>query len=310
MVEVVTVGEILVEIMRKGTDVTLKEASNFVGPFPSGAPAIFTDAIARLDHESGIVGGVGYDEFGECVLNRLGNDGVNLEAIKKSEDLSTGVAFVTYFSDGSRKFIYHLENSAAGVIDADDVKEDYFKGASILHLNGCSLTMGEKMREGCYKAVEIAHDNGLLVSLDPNIRVELEGAEGSREIIEPVLKSADIIIPTEEELQGITGVENVDEAVNKLVDSGVELTALKKGSEGCEIFTEGKSLKIPPFEVEEIDPTGAGDAFSAGIVVGRIEGMSLRKMGTFANAVGARAVAKKGPMEGLARRSEIDKMIR
>ena len=94
-----------------------------------------------------------------------------------------------------------------------------------------------------------------------------------------------------------------------MVENGVATVAVKNGKERCRIYTKDKKVEARSFDVKEVDPTGAGDAFSAGMVVGWLEGMNLEKLAIFANAVGGRAVTAKGPMEGLAWRSEIDKMV-
>ena len=77
MAEIMTMGEIIVEILRDGVDKPLDKAEVFRGPYPSGAPAIFIDTVARLGHKAAIVGGVGVDDFGKCLLNRLEGDGVD-----------------------------------------------------------------------------------------------------------------------------------------------------------------------------------------------------------------------------------------
>ena len=105
MAEIWTMGEMLVEIMRPCEGVELYEQGSFLGPFPSGAPAIFIDTVAKLGHQGGIIGGVGADDFGKCLLDRLKSDGVDCRFVLESKKNSTGVAFVTYFEDGSRKFI-------------------------------------------------------------------------------------------------------------------------------------------------------------------------------------------------------------
>lgn len=309
MPKVVTVGEILVEVMRKDVDVPLRRPADFVGPFPSGAPAIFIDATARLGVSAGIIGGVGRDEFGECVLERLGRDGVDTSMIKRVEGLSTGVAFVSYRSDGSRKFIYHMGNSAAGAITVTDIPEDYIGGASVVHINGSSLAMGAGMRDACYKAVEIGRRGGAHISFDPNIRKEL-GSEKLRELFSPVLKSCTILIPTSNELAEICGTEDEGNAARGMLDRGVKIVAVKDGDRGCRIYTREGKVEALAFKVEVVDPTGAGDAFSAGIVVGHLEGMKLEELAVFANAVGASAVTVRGPMEGLAWRDKVEEMIR
>ena len=83
-----TMGEILVEIMRPRPDMPLSEPGEFLGPYPSGVPAIFIDAVARLGREAGItggiVGGVGQDGFGRAVLDRLQADGVDCSNVRRT----------------------------------------------------------------------------------------------------------------------------------------------------------------------------------------------------------------------------------
>jgi sugar/nucleoside kinase (ribokinase family) len=307
--KVITAGEMLVEVMRKDVDIPLDRPDEFVGPFPSGAPAIFIDAVARLGVSAGIIGGVGDDEFGECLQKRLKNDSVDLSGVKVDEDLSTGVAFVSYFSDGSRKFLYHMGNSAAGAVDESDVKGSFIGSADVLHINGSSLAMGEKMRRTCYRAVKLAKREGLAISFDPNLRTELLGVEKTRDICSPLLDSCDILIPGADELKGITGIEDEERAVREMLERGMELVAVKDGADGSRFYKEDETFEGEPFDVEEIDPTGAGDAFSGATVVGWLEEMELDKLATFANAVGAAAVTEKGPMEGLPERAEVERMV-
>ena len=119
--EIWTMGEILVEVMRPKSDMQLFDAGEFLGPYPSGAPAIFIDTAARLGHRAGIIGGVGTDDFGKCLLDRLKKDGVDCSYIISVPDISTAIAFVTYFNDGSRKFIYHIGNTPAAMAKSPDI---------------------------------------------------------------------------------------------------------------------------------------------------------------------------------------------
>lgn len=307
---VVTAGELLVEIMRVEEGVPFDEPATFRGPFPSGAPAIFADAVARLGRESGIIGTVGDDGFGRCILNRLERDGVDVSAVRTVSDVATGVAFVTYFADDSREFIFHMGNSAAGRVDPTGVRDSLVSGVDAVHLNGSSLAMGEPMRELCYGLADAAASDDRLLSLDPNLRLELGGIERSRERIAPVLGQATVVTPTAEELRLLTGIDTRADAVEELLDGGVDLVAVKQGADGCRLYTRSETVSHPGFDVDVVDPTGAGDAFSAAAVVGRLEGMGLDTLAAFANAAGARAVSAKGPMEGLAARAAVEDLLR
>ena len=87
MSEIWTIGEILVEIMRPREDMGFYEKGEFLGPFPSGAPAIFIDTAARLGHACGIIGGTGRDDFGRCATGRLERDGVCCKYIALCEQV-------------------------------------------------------------------------------------------------------------------------------------------------------------------------------------------------------------------------------
>ncbi|WP_136688005.1 sugar kinase [Halorhabdus amylolytica] len=309
MTDVLTVGELLVEIMRPEADIPFAETGEFVGPFASGAPGIFSDAVARLEADSGIVAAVGDDGFGDCILGRLERDGVDTSQVIVSDNRSTGVAFVGYFTGGSRQFIYHMDNAAAGEISKRDVQADYLQNARALHVNGSSVAMGERMREACYEAVTIARRNDLLLSLDPNLRTELLSVEESREILDPIVDVADVVTPTEDELATLTGASDPTVGASQLLDRGIDLVALKRGADGCRLYTNERRLDFDAFDAREIDPTGAGDAFSAAIIVGLLEGMPDARLGAFANATGAKAVSEQGPMEGLPTRDEVIAMV-
>ena len=116
MKEIWTMGEPICEIMRPDKKMGLKEAGTFLGPYASGAPAIFIDTAAKLKHPCGFIGTIGEDDFGLCVKEKLEKDGVNCTYLSVDREVSTGVAFVAYDNEDERTFIYHVGNAAAGRI--------------------------------------------------------------------------------------------------------------------------------------------------------------------------------------------------
>ncbi len=307
---VVSMGELLVEIMRGRVDEPLGIAGTFVGPFSSGAPAIFIDTVARLGVGCGFIGSVGEDDFGRLIVRRLREDGVDTTYIRSLSDYTTGVAFVAYSSDGTRKFIYHISHAASGKISDGQIDSGYLSKVKYLHIMGSSLSMNESWRKACYKAAEIVKESGGKISFDPNLRPELLDVEKIREISEPILSSCEIVLPSGEEARMLTGIEDADRASQRLLEYGPSIIALKRGKEGSWIYTKRDKLEVPSFSVEEVDPTGAGDCFDAGFIVGILQGWSLEKVARFANAVGALAVTKKGPMEGAPWPEEVEEMLK
>lgn len=300
-----TVGEILVEIMTNRIDQEFLEPGELSGPYPSGAPAIFIDQAARMGASCGIIARVGDDDFGQLNIRRLQNDGVDTSGILATPGYTTGTAFVTYFSDGSRKFIFHFIHSAAGKLCPEDVDGEYVKQAKFLHIMGCSLSTTESMRQAILKAVGIAKENGVKISFDPNIRPELMNDESVKYAFQSILSSTDILLTGKSEALAISGEKTIEKAIDKLKANGIGLIIVKSGSEGARAYTKNGSLDAPLFSVREVDPTGAGDCFDGAFIAGLAEGKSIEEALTLASAAGALGVTKKGPMEGAAFRQDI-----
>jgi sugar/nucleoside kinase (ribokinase family) len=304
-IEIIALGEALVEVMRERIGDPLDRASTFVGPFPSGAPAIFADQAARLGHRVGFIGAVGDDDFGTCQLERLNRDGIDTVYCPRLRDRATGVAFVAYFSDGNRRFLYHIAHAAAGQMP--DADEQYLRQAKVLHICGSSLSVSERMRQSCYRAAEIVVGAGGRISFDPNLRPELLGGEEAlRQVCAPVLERAHVVLPSGAEAELLTGVRGAREACRAVLELGPRVVGLKRGAQGCTIFTEGQEVEVPAYQVEAVDPTGAGDCFDAGFVVGLLENLPPEQVGKLANACGALGATRRGPMEGAFPRAVVE----
>ncbi len=303
--QILSLGELLVEVMRKELDQPLSRTADFIGPFPSGAPAIFIDAAARLGSSTGFIGVVGTDDFGECVVGRLREDGVDTSYIRCVSGYTTGTAFVAYRSDGSRKFVFHLPQSAAAQLNPDDVDPMYVQRAAFIHITGSALSINENVRQACYKAVKVIKDAGGRVSFDPNLRPELLGIDRLREIVEPVMEACDLLLPSGVEATMLTGDADEETACHNLLARGIPIVALKRGAQGSKVFAGDQTIEVPSLSVTEVDPTGAGDCYGGAFVVGLLEGWELARVARFANIVGALSVTRKGPMEGAPYRPEV-----
>jgi sugar/nucleoside kinase (ribokinase family) len=295
--DVLTIGETIVEFIRIGRNQPHYETGEYAGPFPSGAPAIFIDTASRLGLKAAIIGGIGDDDFGNVLKNRLFEDRIDVKYLFTREGYTTGIAFVTYYSDGSRRFVFHLKYSAAAQIKPSDVDEDFVKSFKVLHIMGSTLSIGEAIREACYKAVKIASRFGTMVTYDPNLRRELISPRMIKRLSEPVLKTAEIIMPSQKELFDLTGKNNIKEASREILKKGASLLVVKMGDKGSLGVTEQEVVSEPAYIVREVDPTGAGDAFDAAIIYGYLKKQPLKEILEFANAVGALKVTRMGPME-------------
>jgi sugar/nucleoside kinase (ribokinase family) len=309
MSEVWTMGEMLVEIMRPRAGMELYAPGEFIGPFPSGAPAIFIDAVARLGHSAGIFGGVGADDFGKCILDRLQKDGVDTRYVYEDESGSTAVAFVTYFEDGSRKFIYHIGNTPAVKVKEFSLQD--IQNPRFFHIMGCSLMASDAFKTKILETAFAFANAGAKISFDPNIRAELLMGRDVDTIVGAVLKNCSVIMPGIEELKMLTGAEDIETGITRLFRyEKMEMIALKRGSRGATLYTRKEKVDCPSFPVRQVDPTGAGDCFDAALLCGILEGRPLKEIGCMANAAGALNVMGFGPMEGDISVTAVEDMMR
>ena len=305
----VVIGEILVEIMAVEPGFGFREPLQLVGPYPSGAPAIFIDQCAKIGGQAGIVASVGDDDFGRLNVERLSSDGADVSAISVSKTLPTGSAFVRYRGDGARDFVYNIGTSAAAEIGPTEAALALFARAGHLHVMGTAFAI-----PGAWELMEQAIDTirarGGSVSFDPNLRKELLGHGQTQQRFQTLIDTADLLLPSGEELFVAAGVEGEAEAVAALFARGVKEIALKRGEHGSTFFgADGTRVDCSAFTVSEIDPTGAGDCFGGAYVACRRLGLSPAEALDYANAAGARNVGVRGPMEGAGSRAELDDFI-
>ena len=311
MAEILIMGELLVEIMRPKEEIPLFEPDWFRGPFPSGAPGIFISTAARLGHSAAIISGVGRDDFGETILRRLKADGVDVSRVLISDQGNTGVAFVTYFADGGRKFLFYMDGSPC-VIARSPEDLTGLEDVRYMHVMGCSLMSSVPFAEEMVRTMNRMMEQGAKISFDPNVRLEMMRDPQVLKILREVAENASVLMPGTAELKMITGEEDPEKAVQKAFENpALELLVLKNGSEGSAIYTrDGLALKQGIYPVRQEDATGAGDSYDAAFICGLAEGKSLREAAQMGAAAGALNAAAFGPMEGKISRETVAEMIR
>ena len=306
--DILTIGEALVEVMRTDIDQPLDQPGPFTGPYPSGAPFIFAVQAARLGMRTAAIGSVGADAFGECLLNQLEEDSVLTSGVHQLPDQTTGVAFVAYKADGSRNFVFSL--GAGGHIRSDMLLPELFDSLRCFHIMGSTLSMSAEALAVCHEALRMAVDASALISFDPNLRPELLPPEEARFAFAEFMSAAAVLLPTAAELLQLTAADRVDQAVDSLLDERPDrIIVVTRGAEGCTVYNADDAVDVTGFAVDAVDPTGAGDCFDAGFLSAMLAGRPAVEAARLANACGALAVAAKGPMAGAKARAEVERFM-
>jgi len=313
MPDVITVGEMLIDFVPTVSGVGLAEAPAFKKA-AGGAAANVAVGLSRLGERSGFMGKVGDDAFGHFLARTLRETRVDTAALRFSAASRTTLAFVALRADGEREFVFYRQHTADIMYRPEEVDQDYIRGARALHFGSVSL-VGEPARSATLLAVEVATAAGLLVSYDPNLRLNLwPSPAAALEGLRLGWPRAQVIKVSEEELAFLSGLalEELQEqaaaesAARQLWHPKLRLLIVTRGRAGCRYVTNRFAGALPGFAVPTVDTTGAGDGFVAGLLhrllqdpaADQDEG-TLRAACRYANAVGALATTERGAIPAL-----------
>ncbi|UCZ53098.1 aminoimidazole riboside kinase [Bacillus shivajii] len=311
---VISLGEALIDF------IPLDNQNETFQKSPGGAPANVAVGLARLGAKSSFLGKVGDDVLGTFLKETLQSYGVNTDHMHFTKDVRTGVVFVTLGEGGERSFEFYIDPSADRFLGEAEITEDLFTDHQLLHFGSISL-ISEPSKSATKKAVQLAKENGLLVSYDPNLRLGLwENEDVARENIVSMLNKADILKISEEELEFITGEKNIEAGVEKLKDNHISIILVTLGAEGSYVFLHGKeSVHVPPMKVDAVDTTGAGDAFVSGMLyqlhlldkpLSELSSDEAAQLARFASVSGGLAASTKGAMTALPTLEEVERILR
>ena len=310
-VRIGAIGELLVEFVAAEKDTRHLRPIDYRGPFPSGAPGIFIDQAARVGASTIFAGAVGDDAFGTVIRHRLSTAGVDGRLVRVVQGVPTGSAFVAYNSDGSRDFVFNIARSAAARLPGPEeclAALDAF-GVDVFHVSGSALA-DPAMRVVVIAVCRALALHGIAISLDPNIRNELLGEKGYLHAVSELTQLSAYFLPSDADAEILFPGEAFADYAGRLLAQGKRAVVLKRGEDGCIGASSGSEIAaLPAHKVEVVDPTGAGDCFCATFIALFAGGRSLSDALTYANAAGALAVGKVGPMEGNSSLAEIQAFL-
>ncbi len=279
---------------------------------PGGAPANVAVGLARLGHPPWFWTRVGDDPFGDSLQTTLENHGVRPRFLERDPDAPTTLAFVGAGAGGDdRQFHFHRNGTADTRLQPGTVPDSALEAVEWLVLGGVVFS-AQPARSAAFDLVERAREYGCSVLLDPNLRPELWAEHDFAATMERLLRSVDVLKATPEELAAM-GLGEGNVQVEKTLEAGPHTLFRTRGSEGALADAAPRSRwgpesveRMPP-TVDAVDPTGAGDAFVAGVLTAILDGeQSLSGILETAVKTGATATTETGAMSALPRREELE----
>lgn len=235
-----------------------------------GAPANFACHASRLGCVGTVVSRVGDDPLGREALDRLDALGVDRGPVQVDPRLPTGTVTVALDTQGHPAFTIH-PNVAWDALDFPEALAGLASGAAAICF-GTLASRGARTRDTVRRFLGAAGPHCLRI-FDVNLRQD----EYSPERVRALLGLCDVLKLNEDELPQVADMCGVagDSLEGLRRRFNLKLVALTLGGRGSVLCTAGGRLEEPGQPVEVVDTVGAGDAFTAALAAGLVQGLDL-----------------------------------
>jgi fructokinase len=299
--DVCAIGELLIDFTPSGVN---ELGIALFGRNPGGGVANMLAMNTKLGGKTAFIGKVGDDSFGRFLEQTLKNAGIDSAGLIKDPAYLTTLAIVDLTPTGERSFIFYRRQGADLMLTWQEIQKELIDQAHIFHFGAVSLS-GQPCRDTVHEAVRYAKSKGKIISYDPNYRPFLwTSADEAKTEIGSLVGSADILKVSEEEMELLTGVTDLEKGSALLAEKGPAIVLVSLGPKGSFFRCASGCAALATYDVKTVDTTGAGDSF-LGAIHYRLRGKSLdylktistdelREIVDFGNAAGSLTTTQKG----------------
>ena len=271
---------------------------------PGGCAANSAIALRRLGIACAVVGRVGDDLFGDLVERDLRALGIDTSGVAQAPGYGTSKTVILPVVDEDRRFIHTFGANAA--LTAADISQASLEAAEVIYVGGY-LVLPALHQSELAERFRVARERGTRIVLDvvvPSGHVDL-----SLDAVRELLPLADYFLPNEDEARALTGEAEPRWQAERLLEAGARAVVVKRGERGIFVRSGDEAFELPAPPVEALEPSGAGDAFAAGLILGILEGWELERSVRFASVMGGSACTSLGCYAGVFSREEADRFL-
>lgn len=317
MFDIISLGELLIDFTPCGKS---EQGSFMFEANSGGAPCNVLAAAVKLGKSAAFIGKVGKDAFGDFLKETLVKLNIDTAGLIQTPDYFTTLAFVTLDDAGNRNFAFSRKNSADVMLTPEEVDERLIKASRIFHCGTLSLT-DDNCRAATIKALDIAKENGVLISVDPNLRKPLwKNEQAAKDAMRLVMEYADVIKISDYEIEFLYNQTDIIDGAKRIMrEYSPKALFVTCGKDGAYMLKNDMLLCHPCFsQVKTIDTTGAGDSFCGTVLSALLDlNLDFDALGErecldilrFANAAASLATAKRGAIPAMPEMSEIRALL-
>jgi sugar/nucleoside kinase (ribokinase family) len=268
-----------------------------------GCAANVAVALGKLGVQAGVSGRIGDDLFGEIVTRDLRSRDIDTRGILPTAGVGTSKTVILPVAQEDRRYVHTFGANAE--LTVADVEQSSLDGVEVVYVGGY-FALPQVRADELAPRLQAARNAGAIVVLDVATPA---GQEICLDDVRPLLPALDYFIPNVDEGRALTGESEPRRQAERLIDYGASTVVIKRGARGVYAQSRNEELEVSAPHIEVVEPSGAGDAFAAGLILGALEGWSLRDDLRFGCAVGASACRALGCSAGVFTREEAEAFV-
>lgn len=313
--EIITIGEPLLEFSASKSG-DLHQVEQFIVGW-GGDTSNFAVAASRSGGKVAYITRLGQDEFGRSFLNLWAREGIDTRLVEQDPDGYTGFYFITR-KENRHDFTYYRKESAASHMRPESLPLDEIRQARLLHVTGIAQGISDSSARTIETALETARTAKVTVTYDPNLRLKLWPLEKAKATILPTIARSDIVFPSLEDAEALTGLTDEKQIARFFLDLGPRIVLLKLGGKGVLLATReskpaGREMRLAhykAYQVKSLDFSGAGDTFAGAFAANYLTGTSLEECTRYANAAAALTTTGFGCVKPIPHREAVEHLLK
>ena len=249
-----------------------------------------------------IAGCVGRDSAAELLLSTFEGHGIGCSAVAGVEDWSTSKTVILLIEGQDRRY-FHVAG-ANRAFRIEHLSREWVAKLKVFYLGGLFalpginlLALGEFLR--------FCRSSGVLTVVDVVCPQQPHGVAEFKSILAHI----DVFVPNEDEARAFTGVTDCFDQLRAFQKSGANTVIITRGSQGSVAAQGPKTWICGSYQMNTVDPSGSGDAFTSGLIRGLLLGWEMPQMLRYASALGASATRTAGTTDSVFSAAEGERFI-
>lgn len=305
--DLISLGELLVDLITEKEDITLSEAEKFSRYFGGSAANVAVNS-RRLGANVRMLTRIGKDEFGKFLLNVLKKEDINLKGIQIDKNKRTPLVFVNKTS-GTPVWLAYRD--ADKYIEFNKEVKNLIKETKIVYLTTFILSQ-KPSRDTALKVLKIIKKKeNTLLAFDPCFRPILwSNKKQGIKLVKSIISVSDFIKPSLDDAKYLFGDDTPENYIKRYLQLGANIVILTMGKDGVLVSNGKEKFKLDVYSKKVVDVTGAGDSFWSGFMVGILDNMTIKKAVKLGNATAAFKIRGVGALSQVPKKEYLLKFIK